>query len=91
MNFPNAKDLKKLADACRKAGISHFKQGDLEFTLTSETPVSTYKKAQKANLLSPETKVDAIDNNFQSDELTEDQLLFWSAPSNDEMSEDTSQ
>jgi hypothetical protein len=75
MSPPSAKDLKKLADACRKAGIKHFKQGDLEFTLSDDAPVSNYKKSKATK---QPTSADAIDANFQSDDLTEEQLLMWS-------------
>ncbi len=88
MDFPNAKDLKKLADACRKAGIKHFKSGNVEFTLSDEVPVSNYKK--KASSYMPTKELDVIDKNYQSDELTEEQLLFWSTGTAAQ-SEDTTQ
>ena len=65
------KELIKLAAACRKAGIKHYKSADMEFTLTDDAPVSNYKKkaAQYAN---------PVADDFESDELTDDQLLNWS-------------
>ena len=69
------KELKKLADACRKAGILHFKNADVEFTLAPEVPKSNYKKKQEFN----ETNV--IDNDFRTDSLTDEQLLLWSSES----------
>ena len=71
------KELKKLADACRKAGIKHYKDSQIEFTLSDEAPTSNYKKKQ-------ETQKD-ISNNYlvETDSLTEDQLLFWSVGESD--------
>ena len=40
----DVKALKKLAEACRSAGIKHFKNAEMEFTLTDDKPVSNYKK-----------------------------------------------
>ena len=78
--YPTLKTLKKLAAACRKAGISKFRQGDLEFTLTEEIPVSNYRKSTVTNKTSPQfVNGDVIDKNFQSDELSPDALMFWSA------------
>lgn len=69
------KALKKLADTCRKAGIKSYKCPEFEFTLSDEGPLSTYKK--KALKSNPEafsdTSIKASDDN-----LTEEQLLFYS-------------
>ena len=67
------KELIKLAAACRKAGIKHYKSADMEFTLKDDAPVSTYKQKKAA---SPYTNPVADD--FESDELDDDQLLNWS-------------
>ena len=75
MNLPDPKALKKLAAACRKAGIKTYKCGDLEFTLTDEAPVSEYKATKRKQ--SP-TKISDVDTAFDTDTLTEDQLLMWS-------------
>lgn len=81
MTLPSAKDLKKLADSCRKAGIKHFKSGDLEFTLSDELPpVSNYKKS-KAKVEHPTDT--GVDPNFTYDDLTQEQLLYWSIGSQD--------
>lgn len=72
------KALKKLADACRKAGIKHFKNSEVEFTLSDEGPVSNYKKRTSAQ---PSSQlIETTDSIFQSDQLTEEQLLLWSTP-----------
>lgn len=72
----NVKELKKLAAACRKAGIKTYKCGDVEFTLTEDEPQSAYKlkktDSKPADNFAPDT-------NFESDSLTEEQLLFWSS------------
>ena len=82
------KDLKALAAACRKAGIKHYRQGDVEFTLTDDAPVSNYKKSQASGTLRPETKIEAVDKDFQSDELSQEALLYWSTGGNPEETEE---
>lgn len=71
------KELKKLAAACRKAGISHFKSEQYEFTLTEDQPVSAYKQA-KITASNSDAQVSGDTGKFQSDSLTDDELLFWS-------------
>lgn len=70
MGFPTPKELKKLADACRKAGISTFKQGEIEIHLSGEAPQSNYKKKQAKNY--------GPDKPLEEETLTEEQLLNWS-------------
>lgn len=70
MNLPNPKDIKKLANMCRKAGIKHFKCDGMEFTLDDE-PVKPTKQSSKAP--SAETNAE-----FETDTLTNEQLLMWS-------------
>lgn len=74
MNFPDTKALKKLADMCRKAGIKHYKCADFEFELSDSVPELKTSK-RKPSL------TDSIDNPFQSDSLTEQQMLFYSVAS----------
>jgi hypothetical protein len=65
------KDLKKLAKACREAGITHFKNAEIEFTLSEDAPVLTTKK--KADM-------PIIDQHLETpDAISEEDLLFWSA------------
>lgn len=71
MSLPDAKALKKFADACRKAGIKTFKNAEFEFTLTDDLPVSNYKKKRAEQ----ET---AISLEVETEQLTEEQLLFYS-------------
>lgn len=77
MNSVDFKTLKKLAEACRKAGIKHFKNADLEFTLSDEGPVSNYKKRQSKVFASKESSL--LSQDVESEHsLTEEQLLFFS-------------
>jgi hypothetical protein len=71
------KELKKLADACRKAGIKCYKDSQIEFTLTDEAPVSNYKKKQEP--------LKDFGSNYavETDSLTEEQLLMWSVTGTD--------
>jgi hypothetical protein len=72
----NEKDLKKLAKACRAAGIKHYKDQQVEFTLTDDYPIITRKKKSKTN-----DKGELLNNAleaFKTDTLTESQLLLWS-------------
>lgn len=76
------KDLKKLAAACRAAGITTFKNSEVEFTL-GDAPLRSYtKRTQKTEVgtVGPLTS----ENAFESDTLTDEQLLLWSAPGDTE-------
>lgn len=70
MNLPDLKKLKKLATACRKAGISSFKSPEFEFTLTEEAPQSPRKAAQEAK--------EFVQGKVETDEPSPQDLLFWS-------------
>jgi hypothetical protein len=70
------KELKKLAAACRSAGIKTYKSGDVEFTLTDEAPLTPYKAAKAALKASDKASQQAED--VESDGLSGDDLLFWS-------------
>ncbi len=86
MELPDAKALKELADACRKAGITSFKGGGFEFTL-GDKPEPT-KRKRKSTVYNSQT---VNDQEFQTDSLTEEQLLMWSAvdPSQENSAEET--
>lgn len=71
MNAPDIKLLKKLADACRKAGIETFEGYGFKFTLGASVPENT-KSAKKAATFND------VDKAFESDTLTPEQLLHWS-------------
>jgi len=78
----DAKALKKIASACRKAGIKSYKCAEFEFVLTDDAPMSQYKQSgHKVSQSDGSTKVDDI----ASESLTETELLFWSSTGQDEM------
>jgi len=69
MATPTAKELKKLAKACRDAGIHYFKGDGFEFTLTGVVPEKPSRKAPQ-----PEADMSKI----ETDTPTEEELMFWS-------------
>lgn len=79
MKIETIRDLDKVIALCRKRGISAIKIDNIEFALDASTPVRANKtKAEQSHnftshAISAETKIDL------PDELTEDQLLFYSA------------
>ena len=75
MSLPNPKELKKLIALCRKTGIKSFKNADFEFTLTDSEPV-----VKKNTTVRNNTSFVQQDD-FETDSLTNDQMLFWSADS----------
>lgn len=77
------KELKRIAAACRKAGISHFKSADYEFTLTEDVPLTAYKQAKAA--LHSTQKTSSQGDDIESDGLTEQDLLFWSVGKTDDL------
>lgn len=72
MPLPSPKELQKLANACRKAGVLHFKCGEVEFTLDPSRQPIVVNKASKQT---------TPDNTPFQDrpELTEEELLLWSS------------
>lgn len=79
MSSTDLKSLKKLAEVCRKAGISHYKGPDFEFTLTPEAPVSEYKRKREELKNSSDPNAQAVEQVLNGDTLSEEQLLMWSA------------
>ncbi len=67
------KDLKKLASACRAAGILTFKNSEVEFTLSEQVPTKLPKSTHKVALGSIEK-----DDDFTTETLTDEQMLFYS-------------
>lgn len=65
-------ELKKLAKVCREAGIKHYKSDAFEFTLTDDAPV--IRESRSANKISQAE----LDKPIESDDITEDAMLFWS-------------
>jgi hypothetical protein len=77
MDMPDFKTLKKLAFTCRKLGIKTIRLGDLEVTLSDYEPTKrSYKVRAKGQ---PVVEGSSTPDDIDSDELSEDQLLFWSA------------
>jgi hypothetical protein len=78
-----AKELIKLAAACRKAGIIRYRSGDTEFTLGEpQLKIGTQPKESSANL-----KTD-IQGTVEDDALSEAALLFWSTNPDPETGEE---
>lgn len=69
----NNKELKKLVKDCRTLGILHYKTPELEFTLSAEKPVKVALQAQK------QTQNNVQADEIESDTLTPEQLMWWSA------------
>lgn len=76
MNLPDIKQLKKLADACRKAGIKHFKSPEFEFTLTEDAPV---KQARQSKGAAPKAS-HSDTGEVETSGLSPEELMFWSSP-----------
>lgn len=66
----NIKELKKLAKACRVAGIKSFKSPEFEFTLNEEEPAKFSGTKQK--------QFHQDDGQVNTDGLSEEELLFYS-------------
>lgn len=76
------KELKKLAKACREAGIKSYKADGIEFTLSDQAPpVSPYKKRQaaKAPIQGAQSAPGEQIESDGWDNLSEEQKLFYSA------------
>ena len=84
MALPTVKELKKLASACRKSGIKSLKCEGFEFTLTDYTPEKVVKSAPK---LTTKDLASVIDQDFETEALTQDQLLGWSCDPTEEQPE----
>lgn len=69
----DAKTLKKLVKTCRELGVLNYKGDGFEFTLSHDAPVKAPKKTAKSKApITPDTE-------FETDTLTEEQLLMWSS------------
>lgn len=79
MDIKNPYDLKMLAkvvDLCRKKGVKVFKIDNIEITLSEDAPVTRTRKAKNSTIPATSKYPDAP---FESDSLTDEQLLFYSA------------
>lgn len=75
--LPNAKELKKLAEACRKAGICSFKGYGVEFTLSEQIPAKRSRNRGMRPAASAQPSQEDT-SPFASDTLSEEELLFFS-------------
>lgn len=76
----DTKLIKKLADACRKAGIRQFKGYGIEFTLSDDAPPQSAYKRKHAPKQPDNTPADPASLDGW-DKLSDEEKLFWSAPS----------
>lgn len=74
MDLLDLKTLKRLAAACRKAGIKEFTGFGYSFIL-DEAPIQTSNKTKKKAVATQSVQA----SEFETDSPTEEQLLFWSA------------
>lgn len=77
MAMPTPKELKKIAKACREAGIKRYKGEGFELEFTDEAP--TPKRQPKGSPVSPANTNSPANEKFTTDSLTEEELLMWSA------------
>lgn len=91
MKIDTLKDLKKLVELCRKVGIDAMEIGDIKFNLS---PIALPKaKASTGYWATPEAEIkipqySPVASNItadiiKTDELTADELLFYSATNQD--------
>lgn len=76
-NF-DVKQLKELAEACRKAGIQTFKGFGIEFTLDPNAP-GPKPRGRAAQKNAQSVQSSNVPSNDTWDSLTDDQKLFYSA------------
>lgn len=78
------KEIKKLADACRRAGIKSFKNSEVEFTLSDSLPIAhnNTRRVSKITVSDVLQQPDVIVNDETA--LSEEELLFWSSPQTEE-------
>lgn len=72
-----AKELAKLAKACRKSGIKTYKGEGFEITLSDEIPTAKESKSSKKTTSAATPEEPGL---VETDDMTEEQLLFWSSP-----------
>lgn len=85
MDIKNLKDLKKLIQLCRTTGVEAIELGTLKMNL-GPTPVIYKQYKTKPIEVTTQTTLGEIDENVKipTDQLTEEQLLMWSAQSNEQ-------
>ena len=80
MVIKDIKDLKQIIDLCRKTGVDSIKIDNIELQL-GPSPIKTTTTPQRR----PYTPAGVIteDTQILTDELTADELLFYSATNQD--------
>ena len=78
----NLKELKALIKMLKKEGVDAIKIDNLEFCIKIPVTTASYKQASKAIYRAPGDIQE--DTKIVTDELTEDQLLMWSAHGQDQ-------
>jgi agmatine/peptidylarginine deiminase len=82
------KELKQVIDLCRKSGVTKIRLGELEMDLSVYTQVGKSKSNSYINMDFPEANIavpqpnlpiQAIADKIATDELTPEQLLFYSS------------
>lgn len=73
------KELKKLAAACRAAGIKSYEADGIKFTLSDEAPVSPYKKRKSKAPIDPANVDNSPIETDGWDNMSEEQKLFYSS------------
>ena len=78
MDLPDLKDLRKVIALCRSTGVRIIKIDNIEITLSDDAPPTKPRgkaaKAAQGTSKYPDVK-------FESGGPTEEELLFWSSPS----------
>ena len=79
MDLPDIKQLKKISDACRKAGIKVFECENFKITLTDTPPPPSAYKRQKALKTGKAAPTEFVQGEVQTDMPSPEELLYWSA------------
>jgi hypothetical protein len=86
LQIKDLKDLGKLIDLCRKKGVETIKVDGIEFNL-GEIPEAPSARTEDTIPMAPEAYIPITPNvtmAIASEELSEEDLLFYSAGSNQE-------
>jgi hypothetical protein len=88
MDISNIKDLKAIIELCRKTGVTHIKTGELELTVSLKDNTERRPRGRDLSLDFPEANISvpqpnlpikAVADKIATDELTPEQLLFYSS------------
>lgn len=89
MTISSLKELQKLIALCRKTGVASIKVDGIEFNLGALPSVKTQSKPIDFSSDFPESSIKVpqfqgyvapiVDEKIQTDELSEEQLLFYSS------------